>query len=322
MVRKIFFAVEHVPLATHHTTAANKKHLNRCFEFIARQSNDIEVFVFLQNHLLPLNNFTNSAEAIAKSGSAFKLKFIARRLHLDFQSRNHFIGIAVEKTDEITNEFVILLSRDLPHTRTTALFNVKQQTRPPDFRMSGQLRVGTSPNRKRAKQLIKGLTNRPSRGVGPEVSSSLSLIAPHHRGTRPVIIDCDREERVTLVVTKVNVEPWLMLLDQAVLEHERFELVANLNPLHSFCRGHHLSGTGSQVDRILEIVRQTRAKTFGLTHIDDAAVDVFELIRAGLVGNRAGRRSLHHWGHRMGHRRQTSRPVPTLLKPAWYPANE
>ena len=111
-----------------------------------------------------------------------------------------------------------------------------------------------------------------------------------------------------------------MLLDQAVLEHERFEFITNLDPLHGFGRGHHLRGPGSKIDRILEIVRQTRAETFGLPHIDDATVDVLELIRAGLVGNRAGRRSLHHWGHRKGHLRQTSRSVPTLLKPAWYPA--
>ena len=85
-----------------------------------------------------------------------------------------------------------------------------------------------------------------------------------------------------------------MLLDQAVLEHERFEFITNLDPLHGFGRGHHLRGPGSKIDRILEIVRQTRAETFGLPHIDDATVDVLELIRAGLVGNRAGRRSLHH----------------------------
>ena len=186
--------------------------------------------------------------------------------------------------------------------------------------MTRQLRIGTGPNRKCAQQLIEGFANRPCCCVGTEVASSLSLVAPHHCCARPIIINRHRKERVTLVVPKIDIEPRLMLFDQAVLEHERFELIANLDPLHGFGRGHHLCGTGSQVDRILEIVRQTRAETFSLPHIDDAAVDVLELIRAGLVRNRAGRRSLHHWGHRKCHLRQTSRSVPTLTKPAWYPA--
>ncbi|CAB4562346.1 unannotated protein [freshwater metagenome] len=98
-----------------------------------------------------------------------------------------------------------------------------------------------------------------------------------------------------------------MLFDQAVLEHERFELVANLNPFDRLGRGHHLGGARREMDRILEIVRQSRPKTLGLAHINDATVDVLELIGAGLVRNRAGRRSLHHPNDRMGHQRQTSR---------------
>ena len=46
-----------------------------------------------------------------------------------------------------------------------------------------------------------------------------------------------------------------MLFDQAVFEHERFELIANLNPFDRFRRGHHLGSSGREMDRILEIVR-------------------------------------------------------------------
>jgi hypothetical protein len=85
-----------------------------------------------------------------------------------------------------------------------------------------------------------------------------------------------------------------VLLDQVVLEHQRFDVVADLDPLDRLGRGHHLRHARVHVARVLEVVRQALAQVAGLADVDHPAVRVLELVRAGRLRDRAGGGTLHH----------------------------
>jgi len=92
------------------------------------------------------------------------------------------------------------------------------------------LRAGA--NRKRAQQQIKRFANGIGVTVRAEVAVALLLFAPDHHGSRPLVGQGDRQERVALVVSVTHVVARLMALDQRVLQHERFNFVGDLDPLN------------------------------------------------------------------------------------------
>ena len=130
------------------------------------------------------------------------------------------------------------------------------------------------------------------RGRRARSSGPPCALAPHHHGAGPLVADGDGQERVALVVHQADVEPGPVLLDQRVLQHERLDVVADLDPLDGLGRGHHLGRAGRQVPRVLEVVRQALAQRLGLADVDHPAVDVLELVAAGRVGDGAGRGTL------------------------------
>ena len=79
-----------------------------------------------------------------------------------------------------------------------------------------------------------------------------------------------------------------VLLDQAVLEHDRLDLGAHLDPLDRARPFEHLLGAGVQLRGIAEVVGKPLFQREGLAHVDDAAVGVLELVRAGRIRDGSG----------------------------------
>ena len=67
-------------------------------------------------------------------------------------------------------------------------------------------------------------------------------------------------------------------LDEVVLQHQGFDVIADLDPLDGVGGGHHLGRPGMHVGRVLEVVRQPGSQRPGLADVDDPAVGVLELI--------------------------------------------
>ena len=111
----------------------------------------------------------------------------------------------------------------------------------------------------------------------------------------------DGQERVALVVAQPDVEARPVPLDERVLEHQRFDVVANLDPLDRL-GGRAPSGrSGAAGRRVLEVVREPRAQGLGLADVDHPAVGVLELVGARGVGDGAGGRALDHCAMLMPH---------------------
>jgi hypothetical protein len=102
------------------------------------------------------------------------------------------------------------------------------------------------------------------------------------------------EERVALVVPEPHIEARLVLLYQAVLEHERLHVVADLDPLDAFGGRNHLRCPRRQDCGGLEVVGEALAKRLGLADVYDPPVPVAELVAPGCVGYGAGRRTFEH----------------------------
>ncbi len=87
-----------------------------------------------------------------------------------------------------------------------------------------------------------GWRRRGRRGRSP--AHALAGATPHDHGPGPVVVEGDGQERVALVVDQPDVEAGPVLLDQAVLQHERLDVVADLDPLDRLGRRHHLRRAG------------------------------------------------------------------------------
>ena len=142
---------------------------------------------------------------------------------------------------------------DLADARAGALLDVEQQARPAEPLVLVELRRAARADREAPQQQVERVADRVGVGVRAEVAGALALAAPHHQRPRPLVVDGHGEERVALVVAEPDVEPRIVLLDEAELEHERLDLVADRRPLDRLgrrppsapCAGACCAATGS-----------------------------------------------------------------------------
>ena len=143
-----------------------------------------------------------------------------------------------------------------------------------------ELHRRTGAHRKRSQQCIERVANCPGVGIGPEILGAFSLAPAHHHCPRPLFIQSDGQKRITLVISQAHVEPWAVLLDEVVLQHQGCNFAVYLDP-HHFSRSiDHRCSTCVQQCGVNEIARHSRAQIRSLADIDDASKLVLKLIRA------------------------------------------
>ncbi len=286
--------VDHEALAPQHAPTAHEEDLDGRFELVVGEPDDVDVLVLLDDHLLLLAGPLHRAEAVADACRPFELELGRRLSHLDFETTDHPVGVAGQEGDELVDELVVGLLGDLTDAGAGALLDVEQQAGAAEPFVAPELVRRAGAHREGAQEEVEGVADGPGVGVRAEVARALALRSTHDRGAGPLVVQGDGQERVALVVAQADVEPRLVLLDEAVLEHERLDVVADLDPLDGLRRGHHLGGAGGQVPGVLEVVRQALAEALGLAHVDDPPVGILELVGARRVGDRARGRSLDH----------------------------
>ena len=282
------------PLRPTTAALADEEDLDRGFEVVLGQADHVEVLAAVAHHLLLGDGLAHALEPVPDPGRLLELELAAGFGHLGFHAGDDGVGLAVEEVEQLGGHLLVGLAVDLADARTRALLDVEQQARPAQPVVVVELVVRAGPQREGAQQQVEGLADGVGVGVGPEVLDALLLAPPHHHGPGPLVLHGDGEERVALVVAQPDVEAGAMPLDQVVLEHEGFDVVADLDPLHRLGRGHHLRRARVHVARVLEVVRQPLAQALGLADVDHPAVGVLELVRAGSVRDRAGGRTLDH----------------------------
>ena len=290
----VFDLVDHESLATDDASLANVEDLHSGLEVVVSEADDVDVFAALGNHLLLLDRPAHRNQPVTHTRGALVLHRRGRRLHLGIEPLDDRVGVTFEEVAQLADQLPICDLADLTHARAAALLDVEQQTRPPKPLMFVELAGAAGANREAAQQEVERVADRVCVGVRSEVLGALALATTHHQRPRVLLVERDRQERVALVVAETNVEPRPVLLDEAVLEHQRLDLVADLDPLDRLGRRDHLRGPRVHVAWILEVVGKALPKAGRFTDVDHTAEGVVELVRPRRVGNRAGWRALHH----------------------------
>ena len=282
------------PLRPTTRPAADEEDLHRRLELVVGDPDDVELLGLLAHHLLALDGLADRGELVPQAGGPLELELVGRLGHERLEPLHHGRGLAAEEREELVDEGAVLVVGDRLHARRHALLDVRVEARPAEPLVALELAVGARADRERAQQQVEGLADRVGVGVRTEVADALALLAAHDHGAWPLLVERHREERVRLVVLQPDVEPRPVLLDEVVLEEERLDLVADLDPLDGLRGLHHLARPRQQRVRRGEVVRQPAAQALRLADVDDAAVRVLELVRAGCVGDGAGGRPGDH----------------------------
>ena len=302
--------VEDEATSSHDSALAHEEHLDGGFEFVVVDPDHVEVLAALGDHLLLLDRLAHGEEAVAHPSGAFVLERRRRLTHLVLEPGDDLVGVPVEELAELADQRAVARLVDLPDTRRAALLDVEQQTRPTEALVLVELARAARTDREAAQEQVERLADRVGVCVRAEVAGALALASPHDHGPRVLLVEGHGEERVALVVAQPHVEPRSVLLDEAVLEHERLDLVADLDPLDRHRGRHHLGRARVQVARVLEVVGEALAQARGLADVDDAPVLVLELVRPRRLGDRAGGRALHHPPNSTAARCRPARPRP------------
>ncbi len=286
--------VDDEPLAPHHPPPADVEHLDSGFQLVLGDAEAVQVLGPFGDHLLLLDGLAHRAEAVAEAGGALELQMVRGLLHLVLQPAQHGLAVAVEELEQLLHQGGVVGRVDGLDARSRALLDVVQQAGPALLLVDVELVVGAGADGEGAQQRVEGVADGVGVGVGAEIAVALALGAPPDHGAGPLVGHGHGQERVALVVPQPDVEAGLVLLDEAVLEHQGLDVVADLDPLDGLRRRHHLGGAGREVGRVLEVVGQARPQRRRLAHVDDPAVPVAELVGAGSVGDRPCRRALQH----------------------------
>ena len=296
---EVLHLVDYEPLAPHDAPATDVKDLDGRFQLVFGQGEAVEVFGPLAHHLLFFDGFADRACPVPPARRQFELKVGGRIPHPGLEALQDGRGIAIEEHGELVDQARVLVVLDMAGARPGAAFDVVHQAGPAQALVPGELGVAATAHRERAQQQVQRLADGVSMGVGPEVAVGGTGVgpAPAHRRPRPLLSHREHQEGVALVVAQAHVEPGLVLLDEAVLEHEGLDVVADLDPLDARRRRHHLGRPGRQGGGRLEVVGQALAQRLRLAYVDDATIPVPELVTAGSVRYGPGGRSFEHCPH-------------------------
>ncbi len=286
--------VEDESAATHDPPATNEEDLDRRLEIVVGQPDHVDVVSARADHLLFLDGPPHAVQPVAVTGGELELVSGSRVRHARLQIFDDTVGVPFQEPDEVGDEALIVRVADLSHARTRALLDVEQQARSPLLLVPRQLGVRTRADGECSQEEVEGLADGVGVAEGPEVANLLATTAPHDHGAWPLVADGDGEERVALVVDQTHVETRPVGLDEAVLQHQRLDLVGDLDPLETVGGRHHLGGTRVQRRGVGEVVGDAGTEALGLSDVDHPTLGVLELIAAGRVGNRSTGRSRHH----------------------------
>ena len=253
VVVELLDLVEDEPLPAHDPPPSHVEDLDGRFQVILCDADDVEVLVAVGHHLLLGDGLLHRRKPVPHAGRPLVLLLVGGGSHLTIEALDDGVGFPIEEVDELLDQSVVPGVVDLADARSRALLDVEEEARPAEPVVLVVLARRTGADGEAPQQQVERVPDGVGVGVRPEVADALALAAPDDHGPGPLVVQGDGQERVALVVPQAHVEPGTVLLDEAVLEHERLDLVAHLHPLDRGRRGHHLGGARMQPGRILEV---------------------------------------------------------------------
>ena len=110
--------------------AADMEHLDRRFEFVLVQREDVGVRVLRQHHGVPLEDLAEGRDIVAEPGGPFVVQFRYGGRHFLFQPADKPLGLAAHEGAEVFGQAPVFLGGDAADAGGRALVDVAQQARP------------------------------------------------------------------------------------------------------------------------------------------------------------------------------------------------
>ena len=264
-------------------SVADVEDLHRGVELGLGDPHDVEVLVGGANDVLVLAGEAGRLELVAQARRPLVLLGRGGPAHAPLETRDDRLGVALEEARELLDEHLVVGRGHRADARARAAFDVVEETRPPEPLVAGELRVRAGPDRERPHEHVEHLPGGVGLGVRAEIARALAPRAPHERDARPGLVRRHGDVGVALVVDEPDVEVRPVRLDQAVLEHDRLDLGAHLDPLDRARPLEHLLRAGVELGRVAEVAGEPLAQREGLADVDHTPVGVLELVRAGRV---------------------------------------
>ncbi len=240
-----------------------------CVEVAARARHEL-----LRLHALELRKL------IAVLRGALEVELRGRLLHALAEPLGHDVAAALEEQDRVLEVARVVLLRDQADARRGAALDLVLQARPAPIL---EVTVLAAPELEELLELAQRLAHRARVRVRAEQLRFARARTAVEREPRKGVIRGQLDVRIALVVAQHDVEPRPMLLDQVVLEHQRFGLGARDRDLDARDRAHHRDGLRVLRAPALEIARHALAQVARLADVDHLARRVEHPIDAGLV---------------------------------------
>ena len=203
------------------------------------------------------------------------------RFHAVHQLVDHLLALALEKHDGVTHVFAVCRLVDQADTWSGAALDLVLQTGPGAVL---EERVLALADTKQLLKLTERATGRPCARERTEVAAAPALRSAMEAQAREPVFGGDVDVGKALVVAKQDVVTGAVLLDQIVLEQERFRLRVRRRHFDRVRMGHQRAGLRFELLGRPEIARDTPLQAACLSDIEDPSEPVEQAIHARIVG--------------------------------------
>src|SRR5437764_11845503 len=235
--------------------------------------------------LLRDKHLARLAQQIAQPGGALELEVIRGVAQFGVHAGQQLVARAAQEVTHLPHHRVVLLGADAAVARPQAAPQRVAQARGAVVCARGPPR-GAEPAGARAdgEQALHQVDHRPdgpARAVRPEVARAVGgdLARAIDAGKRVLHVDLD--EGVVFIGALLDVEAWLVALDQLVLQDERLQLRADHDRLQGAHGFEQPVGLAAVAQRLRVIGGDPRAQVLGLPDVDDCAALILHQVDAG-----------------------------------------
>ncbi len=253
-------------------------------------------------HALLILDTAQQGDLITQLGCAFEIQRHRGLLHGCVQLIAQGVAASFKKHDRVTHVFGVHLRLDQPNTRPFATFDLILQARTCAVL---EVAVLALPHLKGLLQQAEAFANRAGTRVRPEITALGLFGSPMNTQSRVVTIG-QKHIGIGLIVTQQNVVGRPPLLDEGLLQQQRFGFVARDGRFNLGDARHQRSGLG-RVSGFAKIAGKTLLEVLGLADVKQCGFGVEHTVDAGTT---ATGREKCTWIESLGHVQALASTMP------------
>ena len=273
---------ERVRVAAGHLALARVQHLELEPRPLARQPEHVAVDELARDHGLRLDGALDRAHAVAQARGLLVALLRRGLVHAAFQLAEQIAGLAAQQQRRARDEIAVRLVGDQSAARRRAAPDRVLEARPALTAVAAEDRIRAGAQREDPLQRAERLAQARARGVRTEVQRAVAREAARLGQARMRLARVEPQRQVVLVVAQPHVEARLVLLDQRVLEQQRFLHVCGRDDLDVGHARDQERNLVAAVAALVEVAADARAQALRLAHVEHARVGVLEDVDAGL----------------------------------------